>query len=505
MRVRLILAVCLLLLAPLALIASDQDPASGNAADVSEPGMDEETMAVLYRPVQTSFSDLTPATRTIRVLVHYGRTEFFVSNGKPCGIEYEAFAEYEKFLNKKRSRHSPKIGINFIPVRFEDLIPFLLEGKGDIAAGLLTVTEERKQKVAFTAPYVKDVNEVFVSYSGASELKNLHDLSGKSVYVLKGSSFAHHLKLLNQEFAASDRPPVRIVEMPPSANVDDILEMVNAGMFDLTAADNFMADLWARVLPDIRVAHSVSLHKGGDIAWAVRPGNPEMLKSLNSFIEYGKQHLKHKIAVEWSRYFEDTKLIKNPLSQEVSGRVKTLSPHFKEAGSHHKLDWLLMMAQGYQESELNQTVRSPRGALGIMQLLPQTAKSIGYSDITTARKNIAAGVAYLNYIRQNYFHEPEIPPDARVDFALAAYNAGPARVQSFRQEAKRRGLNPNLWFHNVERIALDKTGQETVRYVANINKYYIAYRMSHHLDETRDSHPPPAVITHSAGPATQAQ
>jgi membrane-bound lytic murein transglycosylase MltF len=182
------------------------------------------------------------------------------------------------------------------------------------------------------------------------------------------------------------------------------------------------------------------------------------------------------------RYFKDTKLIKNPLAQDVFGRVRELAPHFREAGSKNKFDWLMMMAQGYQESELNQSVRSPRGAVGIMQLLPGTARDVGFREISSARSNIAAGVSCMNFIRQEYFNEADISAEARVDFALAAYNSGPARIQFLRHIAKRRGLNPNIWFDNVERVALDKIGEEPVRYAANINRYYVAYRLSHQLD-----------------------
>ncbi len=481
------ISVLFLLLLPVLLLSAESHgttPAGGAGLSGSDSAtLPEDTMAVLYRPIETNTADLTPGTRNIRVLVHYGRTEFFVANGRPFGIEYESFAEFEKYLNKNRPKHSPRISVTFIPVHLEDLIPYLLEGKGDIAAGLLTMTEERKEKVSFAKPYIQNVSEVLVSHSGAPRIANIEDLSGKTVHVLRGSSFVHHLHALNRKLEASGRAPATIVELPAGANDDDILEMVNAGIFEFTFVDNFMAELWSRVLPDIRIASSVTLHKGGSIAWAVRPGNPEMLSSLNGFVDYEKVHLKSKIIEMWNRYFVDTRLIKNPLSQEAFGRVKTLSPHFKDSASKNKIDWLLAMAQGYQESELDQKRKSPRGALGIMQLLPGTAKSVGYTDITTERSNIAAGTAYLNFIRQTHFNEPDIPPDARLDFALAAYNAGPARIESFRQEAKKRGLNPNLWFNNVERVALDKTGEETVRYVANINKYYVAYRMSHHLDE----------------------
>lgn len=473
--------------------AGGAPPAASSRQEPANPSLTADVAAVLHRPTEISLSDLTPATRTIRVLVHYGRTEFFVANGRPFGVEYEAFSEYEKYLNRNRPRHSQKISVVFIPVRFEELLPLLQQGKGDIAAGLLTVTDERKKEAAFTTPYVTEVEEVLVAYKGARQPAGLEELSGKSVHVLRGSSFTDHLLALNHRLREAGRPPVNMVEMPVSANADDILEMVNAGIFEYTVTDDFTAELWARVLPDIRIVEGVTLHPGGTIAWAVRPGNPALLASMNGFVDYIHQHLKSKAHAVWNEYFRDTTLIRNPLDLESSARFRELSPHFKEAGGRNKLDWLLMMAQGYQESQLDQRKRSPRGAIGIMQLLPGTARDIGYRNITNTRNNIAAGVAYLDFLRRQYFDDPAIPPDARVDFALAAYNAGPGRIQALRKEAEQRGLDPNLWFRNVERVALDRIGEETVRYVSNINKYYIAYRMSHHLDE--DKSKPPAAPT----------
>lgn len=466
--------------------AANRPAVPGGARD-SDPWLNDEAQAVLYRPVERKTADLDEKTRTIRVLVHYGRTEFFVANGRPYGVEYEAFAAYEKFINGFLGRRKPRINVTFIPMRFEELLPALLEGKGDIAAGFITVTEERKSKVAFADPYIEDVSEVLVGHAGAELPKSIQDLSGKKVHVLRGSSFAQHLREVNTRLRGQGLKPVEIVEMPPSANDDDILEMVNAGIFDLTLVDDFVANLWEHVLPDIRVAREVTIRKGGSIAWAVRPGNPQLLRSLNAFVDYAGTHLRGAYAEVAKRYFKETKFLENPLKQELFGRVKQVSPFFKEAGSKNNLDWLMMMAQGYQESQLDQSLRSPRGALGIMQMLPRTAKDLGYTDITSARHNIAAGVAYTGWIRKNYFGAPEIPLDARVDFALAAYNAGPERIQSLRAEAKRRGLDPNVWFDNVERVALDKIGEEPVRYVANVNRYYIAYRMSEAIEKEREA------------------
>ena len=489
---------CVLLPAAPASPAGDavqpHDGASASRPSAHDPAGGEEATAVLYRPVLKRTSDLGPGTRNIRVLVHYGRTEFFVANGRPFGFECEAFTAYEKFLNKSRRRKKPKIGITFIPVRFEELIPFLLEGKGDVAAGFITATAERRQKVAFTEPYIDNVSEVLVANAAVEAPKSLNELSGRKVHVLRGSSFAQHLRDLNGRLEAAGLKPVEVVEMPASANADDILEMVNAGILELTFVDDFIARLWEQVLPQIKVVREVTLSEGGDIAWAVRPANVELLKSLNAFIDYAAKNLRRTTAEVMRRYFKDTKFIENPLTNELTGRARQLGPIFKEAGEKRKLDWLMMMAQGYQESQLDQRRRSKKGAIGIMQLLPTTGRSMGYRDITNARNNIAAGVAYIDWIRTNYFNTDDIPQDARVDFSLAAYNAGPMRIQAMRQEAKRRGLNPSLWFDHVEHVVLDKIGEETVRYVANVNRYYIAYRMSHEIDKERYSIGPPAEV-----------
>ena len=471
-----------------------RDAVSDEKVALLDPSGGELEAAVLYRPVVKKTSDLGPETRNIRILVHYGRTEFFVANGRPYGFECEAFMEYEKFLNRSARKKKPKISITFIPVRFEELIPFLIQGKGDIAAGFITATPERQRRAAFTDSYIDNVSEVFVAHTGVEQPKNLNELSGRKVYVLRGSSFAQHLRELNDRLKTAGLKPAEIVEMPASANADDILEMVNAGILDLTVADDFIARLWAQVLPNITIVPDVVLSKGGDIAWAVRPENVEFLKSLNDFIDYASKNrnMRRRYAIAMKRYFKDTKFIENPLAGELSARVKQVGPHFKEAGEKNKLDWLMMMAQGYQESQLDQKVRSRKGAIGIMQLLPSTGRSMGYRDITNAHSNIAAGVAYIGWIRNNYFNEEDIPPDSKVDFSLAAYNAGPMRIQAMRREAKRRGLNPNLWFDHVERVVLDKIGEETVRYVANVNRYYIAYRLSHDIDRDRNRMAAPA-------------
>jgi membrane-bound lytic murein transglycosylase MltF len=458
------------------------------ALAAEKPGGQEadapDASGVVYRMMEKYTDDIGPGTqrRGIRVLVHYSRTKFFVASGRPRGYEHDLMKEFEAYYNRKKKKGETDVAVVFIPVRFDELIPLLLEGRGDVAAGFITITGERARRVAFTHPYIRNVSEVVVAHDGAPQVAAPEDLSARRIHVLRASSFVTSLKHLNQRLAAARKPQVEIVEMPPGASTEDLLEMVNAGIFQYAVADDYVGKLWSSVLPQLRVL-DVRLSEGNNIAWAVRSDNHKLRESLNAFITEGRGKLP-KIAAELhARYFRDIRLIKNNLDPDVVGRKKTLTPFFQSASTRHEFDWLFMLAQGFQESRLDQRARSHAGAVGVMQVLPQTGKEMGYRDVETkAQANIDAGVKYMRFLMDRFFNDPKLAPEVRLDFALAAYNAGPNRIQRMRRIAAERGLDPNRWFGHVERITLEKVGEEPVRYVANIHIYYTAYKLSTALD-----------------------
>jgi membrane-bound lytic murein transglycosylase MltF len=258
---------------------------------------------------------------------------------------------------------------------------------------------------------------------------------------------------------------------------EDVLELVNAGIFELTVVDQHLAELWAKVLPDLVLHKDLVINSGGNIAWAVRKENPELLASLNDFVSKHRQGtLLGNILLK--RYYKNTKWIQNPLGQSDMEKFEKLSDLFKKYGQKYNFDWLKIAALAYQESGFDQKAKSPAGAVGIMQILPSTAATpnVNIPDVSKLENNVHAGVKYLSFLRQRYFSDPKISPPARMDFTFAAYNAGPARVRSLRQQARESGVDPNKWFFNVEYVALRVVGRETVRYVDNINKYYIAFK-----------------------------
>lgn len=412
----------------------------------------------------------------IRVLTTFNRTNFFIADSHTYGFEYSLLKEYEKFLNRRIKRRKLKVTIEFIPVKRDRLIPLLVEGYGDIAAAGLTITPERLKKVAFTSPYLTGIDEVVVVHKSINNIKKVEDLSGRRVYVRRASSYYESLQSLNERLIRKGLRPVRIISADESLETEDILEMVNSGAIKITIADNHIAEIWAEVFKDIRILKDVAVRQGGKIAWMVRKDNSELRKSLNRFI---RSHRKGTFLgnLFFNRYFKDTKWIKNLPEENISD--KPYIKLFKRYGKRYGFDWLFLLAVAYQESGLNNHKRSRAGAIGIMQVRPQTAKDkrIGIKNVHTLENNIHAGTKYLALLRNRYFSNKNLEEKDRLRFTLAAYNAGPSKIKRARRLAKRLGLNPDKWFRNVEIAVLKIVGQETVRYVSNINKYYILYKL----------------------------
>ncbi len=414
--------------------------------------------------------------RYIRALVAYSKTNFFIEKGRLHGFEYEMLNQYEKYLNRKRKKKK-WVKILYIPVPFSDLLKNLRQGKGDIAAAGLTITPGRKKLVDFTYPYLKNVREIVVTNKNVKPLKSVYGLAGKKIYVRQGSSYIQHLRNLNGRLKSRHKKPVRIVVLEKYLGTEDILELVNAGTFKYTVADNHIAKIWSKVLKNIKIYPNISVSEGGKIAWAVRKGAPRFRKSLNAFLKRNKKG-SHLGNILFTRYYALTKWIKNPVSKSELRKLKTMEYLFKKYGKKYGFTWYMIAAQAYQESGLNQK-KSPSGAVGVLQVLPKTAsdKNIGIHNVYKLENNIHAGVKYLDYLRENFFNDKHIDPLDQVFFSWAAYNAGPNKINRLRRIAKKRGLNPNRWFYNVEQIASEKIGRETVEYVSNITKYYVAYKL----------------------------
>lgn len=432
-----------------------------------------DSMLDVFKHSWTGDIDAIKKRRGIRILLPWSRTTYFLSGAQAKGFEYELVREYEKFFNADIDGNSVKIEFVYVPLRFPEIIPALTQGKGDIAAANLTKTTQRSENILFSDPYITGVKEILVSSADVSGIRSIDDLAGRKIVVTKGSSYYQHLQEVNLYLKNKKITPIVIEEADGLLRTEDILEMVNAGIIKYTIADSHIASLWSNVFTGIRLYPKVYVHEGGNICWAVQKGNLELIKNINLFI---KKNKKGTLIgnILFNRYFKNTKWIGNPLKDKNIAKIKKLIPLFKKYSEIYNFDWLLIGAQAFQESRLDQSVKSRAGAIGIMQLLPSTAKDskVNIPTINNLEDNIHAGVKYMAVLRDTYFANENMTPLNKVHFTLAAYNCGPGKVKRIRQKAKEKGLNPNKWFFNVEYLAPN----ETVRYVANIHKYYIAYK-----------------------------
>ena len=450
---------------------SGQAPASSPKAQAQDAGLS------LNFARRTGDLDAMLKARNIRALVLYSHSSFFYVNGKPEGIFFEALRDFEQFVNEKLHTGRQHVQVTFIPVRPDQLEAYLKEGIGDLIAYPITITPEREQQVAFSLPIQTGVKQILVTGKNFGSVSSLQDLSGKKVFVNSIATYYENLEKINESLRQQGKPPILVKKADENLLDEDLMEMVNAGIVPATVTISERAKLWESVLPNITAHPDIVIAGQEDLAWVMRKNNPKFKALVDEWVKthaagtsFGNTLMR--------RYLKNNEWIKNPTTQEEIKKFNELANYFKTYASQYGFDYLMIMAQGYQESMLNQTARNG-GAVGVMQVKPSTAAAppISIPDIMTAENNIHAGVKVLKTIADQYFSDPKIDPENRLLLTFASYNAGPNRIARLRKHAPARGLDPNKWFGNVELLVAESVGQTTVQYVSNINKYYIAYKL----------------------------
>ena len=422
--------------------------------------------------------------RKIRVLVVPSKTFYFNDKGAQRGITYDTFQLVEQELKKKLTnakkgrRRAASVRFFYVPVSRDEIFTALVEGRGDIAAANLTITPRRLERVDFSAPVMSDVREVVVTGPASPALSTLDDLAGRDVFVRKSSSYYDSLVALNERFAAEKKPAVRLKEAPEQLEDEDLIEMLNAGLVSILVVDKHVADFWKKVYPKIVVHDGITVGTEGDIGWAIRRDSPQLKAFVDGVAaEITSGHLRDEREWILTKYLRQLHHVRGAAADAERKKFLALVEIFRKYGDRYDVNWLLMAAQGYQESRLDQNARSRVGAIGVMQVMPETARELKVGDVSKADANVHAGVKYVRFMIDRYYEKEPMSNLDKVLFAFAAYNAGPNRIARLRKEAARRGLDPNVWFHNVEIVAEEKIGPETVTYVGNIFKYYVAYQL----------------------------
>jgi membrane-bound lytic murein transglycosylase MltF len=424
--------------------------------------------------------------RVIRALVVYSKTQFYIVRGRPQGIAYDGLKAFEGFINKKYPPKAKHVSLHviLIPVARDQLLPLLAEGKGDIAVAALTVTPERQKIVDFTEPTARSINEIAVTGPKSPTVSSVYDLSGHEVFVRKSSSYWNSLDKLNQQFKKEGKAGIKLRAAPEDLEDENLLEMLNAGLPEILITDDYKARLWAQLYQNIRPHPEVAVAKGTEFAWAMRKNSPKFMAATNEFVRQHRQGTAFG-NVLINKYVRSTKMIKNATDPAEMKKFAQMVEIFRKYSGQYSVDYLLMMAQGYQESQLEQARRSKAGAIGVMQLMPATGKQMQVGDIHQLDPNIHAGVKYIRFMEDRYFAGEPMDDTNKLLFSFAAYNAGPARIQQLRKATAKAGLNPNVWLNNVEMVAAKEIGTETVTYVSNIYKYYVAYKLIAEQDGER--------------------
>ena len=456
------------------------------AAHADSPTALPDVGLSLGRGTETGDLDSIMGRRTLRILTVYGPGRYYLDNG-PQGVTAEYATRLGNVLNEAYETGHLKVLVVVIPVARDELFDALISGRGDIVIAGTTITDARRASVDFTIPVSKPLKEIVVTGPTAPTLRALEDFSGKTIYVRGSSSYAESIKQLNNNLKAQNKPPAIIEPISELLEDEDLIEMVNAGLLPWAVVDSYKPTMWQDVFTEVTIRDDLVLRDGGRLAWAVRKNNPELKKFLNEFLRDNKEGTLFGNILR-NRYVRDFDWASNATASNELQKYRSLEHYFREHGETYGIEPALLAAQGFQESRLDQNVRSQAGAIGIMQLLPSTAndKNVDIPNIHEIEPNIEAGAKYMAFLKERYFGGPELDSFNGALLALAAYNAGPAKIRRLRKVASERGYDPNRWFDHVEVIAAEQIGRETVQYVSNIFKYYLSYKLVDQQSERRE-------------------
>lgn len=459
---RLLLLLCLLALWPLSAGARLAGP-----PEVAQPA---------------AARDLASIRRSgeLRVLVNQSRNSSGEIKGQSIGVEYRRLRAFEQYLNRDAG-DGRRLKLKIVPVAKDQLLGALQRGDGDLVAPGELLALRGGGAVSASSAIRRDVPLIIVARQGNRRYQSLDDLSGRSFALPAGSAAGEAIRQLNERLIQRKLQPLIIEWADPSLAVEDVLEMVHAGIYNLTVVEQPIAERWAKVLPKLRLDRHIPLAEDGDMRWYVRRDASMLRASIDRFLKSYREPAD--LDATFQRVYRRLYKVRYPLGRIERQRLEKVRPVLQRQATQQRFDWLMLAAVAYKESTLNPAARGSGGATGLMQVTPAAGRSVGVSNIAALENNVLAAAKYLAAIRRNFFNSPQLNERERMAFVLAGYNMGPQRVQSMRAEAKRRGLNPNQWFFQVERIAMEQVGMGVVSYVNSVNKYYLAYDRERYLLE----------------------
>jgi membrane-bound lytic murein transglycosylase F len=371
----------------------------------------------------------------IRVLTRSNPFTYFIHRGKLMGFEYELAKKFAK-------EHNLRLVV-IVPPTWQEMFDWLQQGKGDVIAAMVTVSDARKKisGISFCYPYC-NIKEQIIAKKGTPAIRSLRDLNGKKIAVRYGSSYYFSLKKLQ-----ANGIKVKIIPLSPSLETDEILEKVIAGKYRYTMSDD---NIFASSHGGKNKLHSIfTLPHNNNYGWMVRTDNAKLKDKVNEFFKRTYRGVFFNLA--YRRYFSTTPDVKtqtvtrNTSKEEISRYDNII----KQYSGYYAFPWCLIASQIYQESRFNAEAKAWDGGMGLMQLMPATARELGCHDPFSPAQNVNAGVKYMNRLKKRF--DDKVSPTDKFCFALASYNGGYGHVIDARKLAEEQGLNPNRWHNNVEK------------------------------------------------------
>ena len=416
----------------------------------------------------------------LRVLVNESRASSGEVRGQAVGGEYHRLKAFERYLNQ---RQQGSLRLKLLPRPKTELLKALQRGEGDLVASSELLQREKAVHVSSSQALREAVPLVVVTRQGVRRNLRFEHMAGRSLALPRGSAAVEAVRRINQQLAERKLAPLMIEWVDDSLAVEDVLEMVQAGIYNYSAVEQPLAERWSKVLPRLRIDRHLVLDNRRDLNWYVRPDAPTLRASLDAFLEGYRAPADQDSAFQ--RVYRRSYKVHYPLNRADRQRLEKIRPVLQKYAAQQDFDWLALAAIAFKESSLNPAARGANGATGLMQITPAAARSVGVGNIAALDSNVQAATRYMAKIRRSFFASPRLDPDERLAFILAAYNMGPQRVQSLRAEARRRGLDADRWFFQVERIALEQVGIGPVSYVAAVNKYRLAFDRERDVLEAR--------------------
>lgn len=428
----------------------------------------------LSRPVRATLTGDLPEIRkrqVLRVLTRNDPVTYFLWRGELVGFEYDLVRRLAADLGLR-------VEMIVAPSQAE-LIPWLKEGRGDLIAASLTITEERaRQGIRFSRPYLS-VAERLVGRAGEKDISALKEIRKRRVIAHRSSAYWPRLEKLREEAG------FELVAASKSNSTREMIDWVAEGKYDFTVADSHILESELAWRSDVRAVYTLS--DSAKLGWALRAADTKLKAAVDGFLAREYRGLYYNITRD--KYFgaRQTGELRGRLRVEPGSRLSPYDDLIRKYAEQYDFDWRLIAAQMYRESRFNPKARSFAGAYGLMQLMPRTAQSLGIRKTEEPEGSIHAGVKYLASLRDRL--PRELPLTDRMWFALASYNAGHGHVTDARTLARQRGLHPDRWFGHVEQTMLLLSrpefsakarhgyvrGSEPVGYVREIRDYHQAY------------------------------